>query len=371
DRGLILSPPHLQAALRAAREAIVLLKNEGGLLPLSRDLKRVAVIGPLADDRDAPLGSWACRGRPKDVISVLEGLREKLPEVTILHAAGCGVEDADTSGFAEAVRKSRQADVAILVVGETRRMSGEGGSRAYLGLPGVQCQLVKRVVSTGTPTVVVLMSGRPLAIPWSAEHAQAVVESWQLGIQHGRAVADVLFGDVNPSGKLPVTFPRTVGQVPIFYNHMNTGRPPNPKVRTTSRYVDAPSSPQFPFGFGLSYTTFAYSGLKIEPGEIGPAGAVSVSVTVKNTGSRAGDEIVQLYIRDPVASLTRPVRELKGFARVHLEPGQSRRVSFRLGPQELGLYNRHMEWVVEPGRFEVWVGPNSVEGLHGEFRVVR
>ncbi len=367
---VILSPEHLEAARQAAREGIVLLKNEGNLLPLSTTGLRLAVVGPLADDRDAPLGSWACLGRPADVISVLAGIREAMPGSDVAFAKGCAIDSDDTSGVAEAVKLAAQSDVVVLVVGESRRMSGEGGSRAFLGLPGRQLDLVKRVVATGKPTVVVLINGRPLAIPWIAEHATAILETWQLGVQHGRAVADVLFGMYNPSGKLPATFPRCVGQVPIFYNHKNTGRPPREDTRWTSRYVDAPSTPQFPFGFGLSYTKYEYRDLKIEPTQIGPAGTVHVSVTVENVGRRAGEEIVQLYIRDPVASVTRPVRELKGFRRVHLDPGESKRLSFELGPEELGFYNVCSEWVVEPGKFEVWVGPSSAEGLHGEFFVV-
>jgi len=247
-------------------------------------------------------------------------------------------------------------------------MSGEAASRSTLELPGVQQQLLEAVQGTGTPVALVLMSGRPLALPWAAEHVPAIVEAWALGVETGHAVADVLFGDVSPSGKLPVSVPRTVGQVPIYYNHKNTGRPPS-QDKFTSKYIDLPSSPLFPFGYGLSYTTFRYSDLRLSAPRITPAETVRVSVTVTNAGSRLGAEVAQLYVRDEVASITRPVRALAGFRRLALAPGYSQRVEFALTQQELGFYDRAMRFVVEPGRFRVFVGGSSVEGLEGTFEV--
>jgi beta-glucosidase len=247
-------------------------------------------------------------------------------------------------------------------------MSGEAASRANLDLPGVQPRLLEAIHATGTPIVLVVMSGRPLTIPWAAEHVPAIVESWFLGIETGPALAAVLFGDVSPSGKLPVTFPRAVGQIPLYYNHKNTGRPAGPD-KYTSKYIDLPVTPLFPFGHGLSYTTFGYSDLRLSAPRITPAGTLRASVTVTNTGSREGAEVVQLYVHDEVASVTRPVRALAGFRRVSLKPGEARSVDFQLTPKELGLYNKDMKFVVEPGKFRVFVGGSSVAGLEAEFEV--
>jgi beta-glucosidase len=366
-----LTPEHLRLALEDAHKAIVLLRNERGLLPLDKGLKSVAVIGPLADERKAPLGPWSAVGRAEEVASVLQGVKTRLPGAQVLYARGCDIEGDDGKGIAEAVAVARRADLALLVVGESAQMSGEAGSRAYLDLPGRQRELVRAVAEAGVPVVLVLMNGRPLTIPWESAHVPAVVEAWFLGTQTGNAVADVLFGDYNPSGKLPVTFPRTVGQVPIYYNHTNTGRPPSPDNKYTSRYVDEQYTPLYPFGFGLSYTTFRYTGLALSAKRIRPDGRIGVSAEVENTGRLAGDEVVQLYIRDLAASVTRPVRELKGFRRVTLAPGERRRVEFTLTPAELGSYDRRMRFVVEPGAFKVWVGPSSAEGLEADFEVVR
>ncbi|MDZ7374488.1 MAG: beta-glucosidase BglX [candidate division KSB1 bacterium] len=370
QRSVILAPEHLEVALQAAREAIVLLKNEGHVLPLPKSSGTVAVLGPLANNRADLLGSWSMEGRPEDVVTVLDAIREKIGTNRVLFAPGCGISDTSRAGIAEAVALARKATVAIVVVGESANMSGEGASRAHLDLPGVQLELVKSVWQAGVPTVVVLVNGRPLAIPWIAEHIPAIVESWQLGVQHGRAVADVLFGDFNPCGKLPATFPRSVGQVPIYYNHKNTGRPPQASERYCSKYIDEDWNPLYPFGFGLSYTTFRFENLRLSESRIRPYGKVTVTVDVVNVGSVAGHEVAQLYIRDVAASRTRPVKELRGFRKVFLRPGERATVCFELGPHELGFYNRHMEWVVEPGEFRVWVGPNSVEGLEARFEVV-
>jgi beta-glucosidase len=249
-------------------------------------------------------------------------------------------------------------------------MSGEATSRASLDLPGLQLDLVKAVHATGTPTVVVLMNGRPLAIEWVAAKAPAIVEAWYPGVEAGHAIADALFGRINPGGKLPVTFPRAVGQVPIHYNHMNTGRPASPTYKYTSKYIDLPIGPLWPFGHGLSYTWFGLSGLALDAKEIAPDGRVGLSVELRNVGDRGGDEVVQLYVRDVAASVVRPVRELRGFERVTLGPGEARTLRFSLGPEDLGFYDRQMRFVVEPGEFRVFVGTSSEGGLEGRFDVV-
>jgi beta-glucosidase len=259
--------------------------------------------------------------------------------------------------------------VAVVIVGESHEWAGEAASRSTLDLPGRQLELVQAIQATGKPTVVVLVNGRPLSIGWIVNNVPAVLESWMGGTESGNAIADILFGDVNPGGKLPVTFPRTVGQVPIYYNHMNTGRPPEAENRYTSKYIDSPWTPLFPFGYGLSYTTFKISNLQLSAPRIAANGKVTVSVEVENTGKRAGDEVVQLYTRDLVATMTRPVKELKGFQRVSLQPGEKRRVEFGLGHEQLGFWNREMRYVVEPGEFRVMVGANSAEVIEANFEV--
>jgi beta-glucosidase len=367
-----LDPDHILAAREMARKSIVLLKNEDGLLPLRKDLGTIAVIGPLADSRKDPLGPWAGVGRPEDVVTVLQGLKEAVtPGTRVIYASGCAVNSEDTSGFSEATTAAMDAHAVVLVVGESADMSGEAASRSSLGLPGVQEDLVKAVWATRTPAVVVLMNGRPLAIPWIAEQVPAIVEAWFLGVQTGNAVADVVFGDANPGGKLPVTIPRTVGQVPIYYNHKNTGRPGDEREKYTSKYLDLPLSPLYPFGYGLSYTTFSYDNLSLSSPIIGPADTLFVAIEVRNTGKRPGEEVVQLYIRDDVASVTRPVRELKRFERIHLEPGEKQRVRFALTASDLCFYDQTMRYVSEPGSFSLFVGTNSVETQTASFTLTR
>ena len=369
-KDVILNEKHLDTALKLARESIVLLKNKKKILPLKKDLNAIAVIGPLANDREAPLGSWACEGKSKDIIPVLEGIKNKVSSKTkVLYAKGCKVEGGNRKGIQKAIKIAKKAEVVIIVVGENADMSGEAASRAFLDLPGIQVELVKAVYETGIPVVVVLMNGRPLAIPWIVENVPAIIESWFLGVQCGNAIADVLFGDYNPGGKLPVTFPRSVGQVPIYYNHKNTGRPLGRLNKYTSKYIDSPSSPQFPFGFGLSYTKFNYSNLRINSGKISLSDSLVVEVEVKNHGNRTGDEVVQLYIHDLVASVTRPVKELKGFRRITLAPNEKRKVKFVLHPEQLGFYNYEMEYITEPGKFEVMVGGNSVDLVKTTFEI--
>jgi len=368
ERAALLAPEHRQLARRVAEESIVLLKNEGQVLPLAARVKTLAVIGPLADDKTSALGSWPGRGEPQDAVTPLEGIKQRAGSVSVVYAKGCGITDTSTAGFADAVAAAKQTDVAVLVLGEAGDMSGEAASRAELDLPGVQERLLEAVQATGTPVVLVVNSGRPLTIAWAAEHVPAIVESWFLGVETGPALAAVLFGDVSPSGKLPVTFPRAVGQIPLYYDHKNTGRPTGPD-KYTSKYIDLPVTPLFPFGHGLSYTTFSYSDLRLSAPRITPTGTLRASVSVTNTGSREAAEVVQLYVHDEVASVTRPVRALAGFRRVSLKPGEARTVEFSLTAKELGLYNKDMKFVVEPGKFRVFVGGSSVGGLEGEFEV--
>jgi beta-glucosidase len=364
------APPNAELralARRVAGESIVLLKNEGATLPLSKS-GAIAVIGPLADNKEEPLGPWHTQGRAEDVVSVLQGIRSKATQV--VYAQGAGIDDTSKAGFAAAVAAARQAKVAILVLGEKGDMSGEAASRASIDLPGVQQQLLEAVAATGTPVVLVLMNGRPLTFGWASDHVPAIVETWFLGIEAGNATADVLFGDVNPSGRLPVTFPRVVGQIPLYYNHRNTGRPPDPNNKFTSKYIDVPVTPRYPFGYGLSYTTFVYSNLKLSAARARVSDTITATVTVTNSGSREGTEVVQLYVRDEVASVSRPVRELKAFRRVVLRPAESRIVELRIAVRDLWFIGLDMKPVVEPGTFRIYVGSNSAEGLEASFECI-
>ena len=366
----LLRPESIRLAREIAGRSMVLLKNERETLPLNKNIKSVAVIGPLADDRRTPLGWWSGDGKEENTVTPLAGIKAKVsPQTMVLYAKGCEVKDDSMAGFDQAVSVAKQVDVAILFVGETHDMVGEAASRASLDLPGRQMELVQAIHATGKPVIVVLVNGRPLSVGWIVNNAPAILESWMGGSESGNAIADILFGDVNPGAKLPVTFPRSVGQVPIYYNHMNTGRPPEAENRYTSKYYDMPWTPLYPFGYGLSYTTFKISNLQLSAPRISANGKVAVTVDVENTGRRAGDEVVQLYIRDPVATMTRPVMELKGFQRISLQPGEKKKVEFTLGPEHLGFWNREMRYVVEPGEFRVMVGANSVDVIEAKFDV--
>jgi beta-glucosidase len=375
ERTLLLNSGNLAAAREVAGRSMVLLKNERDTLPISKGTRSIAVIGPLADSQLDMIGSWSGDGRKEDAVTLLAGLRAKVAQfggatTKITYAKGCDIGGDSTEGFAEAVRAARESDVVIVAVGESAEMSGEAASRSSLDLPGRQLDLVKAIHATGKPTIVVLMNGRPLTINWIAENAPAVLETWFAGTQGGAAIADVLFGDVNPGGKLPVTFPRAVGQLPLYYNHKNTGRPPDANNKYTSKYLDVAWTPLFPFGHGLSYTQFRLTNLQLSAQMISLDGRLTLSVEVENTGRRTGDEVVQLYITDVASSVTRPVKELKGFERVTLRAGEKRRVQFTLTPQHLGFYNREMRFVVEPGAFKVMVGTSSEGGLEAGFEVV-
>jgi beta-glucosidase len=374
------SPAHQDLALRAGREGIVLLKNEKNLLPLRKNVKSIAVIGPDADEVMNQLGDYSPKKILQHVVTVLEGIKAKVPSGTkVVYAKGCGVMGSDKSGFAEATRAAKSADVAIVVVGEKQSRNGEdepndsptdgeGHDVASLDLTGVQEDLIKAVYETGTPVIVVLINGRPLSIRWTAEHVPAIVEAWEPGERGGVAVADVLFGDYNPSGRLAITIPRHVGQLPAYYNY----KPSKAYWIQGERrgYVDMPATPLYPFGYGLSYTRFEYSGIRIDPAEIHTAGSARVSVDVKNAGDREGEEIVQLYIHEAVAPVSTPVKQLRGFERVALKPGEAKTVTFTLTPEELQLLDRDMHWVVVPGDFEIMVGRSSEDlPLKGTLKV--
>jgi len=380
ERRVTLTAEHRAAARDLARKSIVLLKNDASgaapTLPLRKSLRSIAVIGPLADDARSALGSWAGTGKPEDAITLLEGIRRAVPGARVLHTRGAPVDTVDTRGFGEAERIAREADAVLLVLGEREDMSAEAASRASVELPGSQEALAKAVTRAARasdpdkPVVAVLMNGRPLAIPWLADSVPAIVESWFLGVEHGHAVADVLFGDHNPAGRLPVSMPRATGQVPIYYSRKPTGRPPVATEKYTSKYLDVPWTPQWPFGHGLSYTTFAYADLRLSADSMRAADSLVVAVSVRNSGTRPGDEVVQLYLRDEAASVTRPLRSLKGFGRVSLGPGEAREVRLTLRPEDLSLYDLTMRRVVEPGAFTVFVGGSSDGGLEGRFLVV-
>ena len=355
---IILNPEHIQTALELARESIVLLKNEKSILPLdSKRIKRIALIGPLADDQQSLLGCWQCMGRREDVVSIRNGLKNRLGgNIVIDYAQGCEINSDNKGGFKKAQQAASQADVVIMVMGEHANMSGEGHSRSNLNLPGVQPELVNAVAESGKPVILILINGRPLTLADVEPQVAAIVESWQLGIQHGNAVADVLLGNYNPSGKLTASFPYTVGQVPIYYNHKNTGRPPAGGVESlNSKYIDCPSVPLYPFGFGLSYTTFKYANLKLSSEAIPVDGKLVVSVQVQNTGKRDGVEVVQLYLRDLVASVTRPVKELKGFQRIALKAGETKTVEFTLTKEQFSFVGIDHKMTVEPGELQVMI----------------
>ncbi|MGH8599325.1 MAG: glycoside hydrolase family 3 N-terminal domain-containing protein [Burkholderiales bacterium] len=367
-----LSPQHRALARKAARESMVLLENRHGTLPLRRS-GRIAVIGPLAEARETLQGPMPAVGKPRDAVPILDGIRNVAGKgVAVDFSKGVDVDGDDTSGIAAAVKLAKASDVAVLVLGEDRPMIGEGNSRARLDLPGAQLELAKAVKATGVPLVVVLVNGRPMTIPWLHDHADAMLEAWLPGDEGGNAVAELLFGDDDTSGKLPITFPRTLGQVPIYYAHLETGRPFNPaKPAYTSRYVDTLNSPLYPFGYGLSYTTFAFGPVQLDRERLVPGGALRAMVRVTNTGKRAGTEVAQLYVRDEVADVSRPVRQLRGFERVKLAPGESKDVAFTITPSMLAFDRLDMTFGTEPGRYEVFVGGDSTATRSASFTLMQ
>lgn len=376
------SPANIEGVLDMAKKSIVLLKNENQLLPLKKEGQKIALIGALASDKNSPLGSWRLASENNSAVSVLEGMQhykgntliyKKGADLTIGKTAfikEVKINTTDKSDFDEAISAARNSDVVVMVLGEHGFQTGEGRSRTNIDLPGVQQELLEAVYKVNKDIVLVLNNGRPLTISWADEHIPAIVEAWHLGTQTGNAVAQVLYGDYNPSGKLPMTFPRNVGQIPIYYNYKNTGRPVDKDDNVFwSHYSDADKTPLYPFGHGLSYTTFKYDKLKIDKKSISVDEELNVSVSISNTGKRDGKEVVQLYIRDLVGSITRPVKELKGFELVTLKAGESKTVNFKLNKEALGFYNNDGKFVIEPGDFNVFVGGSSVTELETIFEV--
>lgn len=373
EAAVLNAPEHHVSARKMAERSVVLLKNEAGALPLKKG-ERIALIGALAGDKDAPLGNWRAQGEANSAVSLVEGFEAAGLKFTYsegakvqLGTAGFGnpviVNTDDRSGFEAAVAAAKAAEKVVIVLGEAALQSGEGRSRSQLGFPGVQQELLEAVHAANPNIVLVVMSGRPLVLTWADENVPAIVQAWHLGSQSGHALTRVLTGAYNPSAKLPMTFPRSVGQIPVYYNHLNTGRPGPLDEVFWSHYIDESNAPLYPFGHGLSYTSFSYSGLYAAPT---PTGA-NVTVTVTNTGAVVGEEVVQLYIRDRAASISRPVRELKAFRKFSLEPGASRQVNFTLGPDQLGFYTGDGAYVVEPGWFDVYVGGSSAASLTASF----
>ena len=362
---------HRAEAREIARKSIVLLKNEGDLLPLSASAKNIAVIGPLADDKDTPIGNWRAQGESNSAVSVLEGLKNQ-SDATITYAKGVTlgegersflmplkINETDRSEIPAAVENARNADVVVMVLGEDAFQSGEGRSQVEVGLAGLQMELLKEVQKVNKNIILVLINGRPLEITWASENIPAIVEAWQLGTESGNAIADVLLGKYNPSGKLPVSFPRAVGQEPLYYNHKSTGRPSNPTHVTYSHYTDIENGALYPFGFGLSYTSFEYAEPKLSASNISEGESATLQVSVTNTGKVKGKEVVQLYLKDKVASAARPVKELKGFELIELEAGETKNVEFVIDEEMLKFYSASEKWEAEPGEFELMVGGNS------------
>lgn len=390
-RDIPLSKDYRNAAMEIATQSMVLLKNENEILPLKRE-GSIALIGPLASSRRDVIGNWSGGGRAADAVSVEEGMRKLLGKDVLIHTAkGANITNdtlllyklnANGGGLdyhnpakllKEALRAARKSDVIVAVVGESQGMSGESASRSHIGIPQSQVDLLKALKKTGKPLVIVLMNGRPLTLEWENEHADAILETWFAGTEAGNAIARVLYGESNPSGKLTATFPRNIGQIPIFYNHKNIGRPYGGDMldKFKSQYLDVSNEPLFPFGFGLSYTTFSYGELHLSSTELGNPGSLSISVEVSNTGSYTGEEVVQLYVQDLVASVTRPVKELKAYQKISLSPGDTRKLTFTLSPDDLRFYNAQLEYINEAGAFKVYVGTNSRDVQEAGFQLVR
>ncbi|HEX6192270.1 MAG TPA: glycoside hydrolase family 3 N-terminal domain-containing protein [Chitinophagaceae bacterium] len=365
---------NLGAARTMAAKSIVLLKNEKQLLPLSKQTKTIALIGPFIKAVRDNLGFWSYDW-PDDtarIVTQWQGIQNKLGSgSSLLYAYGCGIKDTSRAGFAEAISVAGQADVIVMSVGEARDMSGEAKSRSNIQLPGVQEELIKAIQATGKPVIVMINAGRPLVFNWTADNVPAILYTWWLGTQAGNAIADVLFGDYNPSAKLPMTFPRTEGQIPIFYNHYNTGRPArnDSDLNYVSAYIDLPNSPKYPFGYGLSYTKFEYSDIRLSKNSIKTGEKLEAIVTVRNAGEHDGEEVVQLYIRDLVGSVVRPVKELKGFQKIFLKKGEAKELRFSITTDDLRFYNEKVQYVFEPGDFDVFIGTNSRDTKKASFKL--
>jgi beta-glucosidase len=377
-----VTPESRALAQRLATESAVLLKNEGPVLPLTQSVRSVAVLGPLADSAVDQMGTWVMDGRAADVVTPLAALRQMLGRARVEYAAGLkNSRDTSTAGFSEAVAAARKAEVVLFFLGEEQILSGEARSRAFLNLPGAQEELVDEVTKLGKPAIAVILAGRPLTFHKTAERVKAVLWSWHPGTMGGPAIANLLFGQATPSGKLTVTFPRTVGQVPIYYAHLNTGRPaganelgvpmgnPAEPKGYTSKYIDVDFTPEYPFGYGLSYTNFEYANLRVSANTMPRTGTVDASAEITNRGRREAAEIVQLYVHPVAASVAQPVRSLKAFRRIVLKPGESRTVTFRIRGSDLAFHNQQMQLVTEPGRYQLWIAPDSARGLEGQFTV--
>ena len=386
SKKIVRCEEHVKTARRMAQRSIVLLRNQEGILPLRKDLESICVIGPLADSRSDPLGCWSCKTNPDNVVTVLEGIRNRVsPQTKVIYEKGCDMDDADDANGAEdvgdtddvndandvdkegetqvraALEAAKDAEAVLMVLGEPAYMSGENNSRAYLDIPHPQKELLKQVREVNENIVLILMNGRPLTLTWEHEHIKGIVEAWHLGDECGNAVADVLFGDYNPSGKLTMTFPRSVGQIPIYYNRKNTGRP------ELIRYIDEETTPLYPFGYGLSYSNFVYKNIALSEKTLLRGQKLTVTAEIENRSDVAGEETVQLYIRDVVASVTRPVRELRDFKKLYFEPHQTRTVEFALTEEKLSFIGADLKPVVEAGEFKVYVGGDSECTLCGSF----
>jgi beta-glucosidase len=371
----LLAPDHREAARAIARQSIVLLKNQGKLLPLDpKKLKSIAVIGALATDGLSELGSWRAQGKAEDVITVLKGITAAVPAtVKVVSAPGADPRNNDVSGIPAALKVAKSADVIVLMIGEDFDQSGESRSRSSLDVPPSQMELARKVLALGKPVVVLLANGRPLAIQELTEIAPAIVETWMLGVEAGHAVADVLFGQYSPAGRLPAAFPRTTGAVPFYYSANATGRPADPDLaKDTVRYHDIPITPLYPFGYGISYSEFRYGDLTQSVQAVGQGERVDISIVVENIGGVPSDEVVQLYVRDPVASISRPVLELRGFKRIELGAGQRKRVTFSLTPEQLAFWSPRGQWLVEAGRIDYWIGASSADlRASGSFEITK
>ncbi len=388
EKEFTMHPDHLIASREAAKKSIVLLKNDNKTLPISNKVKRIAVIGPLANDKDAPLGNWRGSAAPNSAVSLLEGIREVAGnKIEVLYAEGCKLvlnteqnfftqlqyNTTDRSGFAEAIATAKKADIVIMALGETAYMSGECRSYADISLKGLQLELLREIKKICKPVILTLFNGRPMVITDVVEHTDAILNCWLLGSQSGNAIADILFGNYNPSGKLPASFPYHVGQIPVYYEQMNTGRPydPNP-TGFSSKYRDIPNAPLFAFGYGLSYTNFSYSKLSLSSDKMSMSEILTVKATITNTGDYSGEEVVQLYIRDVVGNgVSRPLLQLKGFEKIMIEKGESKEVSFKIQPKDLAFYRLDKKFAPEAGKFEVFVGASSDNlALKGTFELI-
>ena len=362
EKRVLNLPAHVDAARDVARKSIVLLKNEHKVLPLSKDLKNIALIGPLVKAKKEMKGFWSMNiGDENQIVSLYEGMQQQAGKTNLGYAEGCGITDTSRAGFANAYKTAMQSDVVIMAMGERPDMTGEAKSRSDIHLPGVQEDLIKAVAATGKPMVVLLMSGRPMVFNWTADHVPAILYTWWLGNQAGNAIADVLYGNYNPAAKLPITFPRTEGQIPIYYNHYNTGRPAHGDndVNYTSAYIDLPNSPKFAFGYGLSYTTFKYSNLSFSKKAMVKNESITVSFDLQNTGKYAGEEVAQLYLRDVVSQPVRPVKELKDFKKIMLQPGETKTITFTIDKEKLAFYNDDLVRITQPGDFKLMIGSAS------------